>query len=811
MRTAARVLCSLLPILCVVEQPVFAAGRGEYRAEEELPPSLQPKTVFITEVMSANTLSYDLAGETPDWIELHNYGETTVLLQDFGISDDPTVLFRYRFGEVALEPDQTLRVWADGGGQAGARSTGGLQNTGGAEEEPLYVDPDIHVGFGVNKDGETLYLTHPDGVVIDTLHVPPLERNVTFGRLVDDPSVTAVLTDPTPGVFASQYARESDLPAAPPVFSRQPGFHTEHFALAIESTDPNARIFYTLDGSIPDESSFRYGEPIDIRDRSGEPDRLALIRNTSTGFRLPQAAGFKGTVVRAVSYTAGRPRSPVVTGTWFVAQQGRDRYTMPVISIATDDEGLFDYESGIYVLGQVADRWREQNPGRQMNGGDPANYNQRGKGWSVVASIEIFDGESTTAAEARVRTLGGWSRANPVKSLRLDFDEPLECQLFPELPIDRFYSLVLRTSANDWETTLLRDAFFTSLAGDLLETQASRPAVVFLNGEYWGIHNIRERMTTEYFESHFDIPAENVVVLENWDEVAEGRDPGRTSYAELMDTLWRHDLAEDDDYAYAQSVIDVDNYIDYMATQIYIANLDWPGNNVRFWQDIETGTLWRWILYDTDFGFDLYNRSGGIWNDTLAMVLDPTGPEWPNPPWATLLFRSLYANHDFRNEFLTRLCDFLNSRFRSDVVVREIESFAAQYRPEMAEHISRWRIMGGNVDSWELNIRRMLAFAEGRPDALRRMVIRDGHATGDSVVRLDVPSGGSVQIASLEGIREAWSGVYFDGIPLSVLATPDRGYRFVRWEGDAPSSDATIEIVPAGDTVLRPVFTPVGE
>ena len=812
-----------LSLLLSPARTAFAAGAAEPDAElagTPLPaaspaPTVLESTVFITEVMSSNTgSSYDLSGSTPDWIEIHNYGGEAVNLQGFGISDDPAVRYAFRFGDVTIAPSESIRLWAIGRETLAHDWPPVIGYTDRAPTvDTITGSGEIYLPFRVDSRGEVVILSHPDGTTLDIFEVPALPPDVSYGRLTADPERTAILTDPTPGRFDAQYERESPVPAARPEFSQQPGFYTDELSLSITSTEPEAIIYYSLDGSNPDESSNRYAGPIRIIDRSSEPDQFARIQDTSYPFRIPLGSQFKGTVVRAVAYVEGRPRSQVSTGTWFVTPEGSARYTMPVVSLVADGDDLFSSDHGIYVLGRLFEEWRATHRVQPVQGDTPANYNQRGDFWAIPASVELFDGEAVVGASARMRTLGGWTRANPLKSLRLEFDAPLEYQVFPDLDIDSFSTLVLRSSGNDWESTLFRDAFITSLMADLLEVQASRPAIVFINGEYWGIHNIRERFTPAYFESHFGVPADQVVVLECEGGVAEGSLSGRDSYAAMIDYISRHDLSVQRNYEHVESIIDMDNYINYTAAQVYIGNIDWPGNNIRFWQDTEANSRWRWLLYDTDGGFGLVDPFGGHLTDTLHVLLDENGPEWPNPPWSTQLFRSLYRNAGFRNEFLVRLCDFMNSRFDPDALLPQIESFVDLYRPEMQEHMNRWAFTPPTMVAWQIQVDVLREFARRRPSGVLRVMAREASVGGYSELTIVTTDGGSVRLNSLEGIRGEWRGKYFDSTTLSLSAVPDDGYVFAGWSGglagaSTSATDEEIETSLDGPTVLEARFEP---
>lgn len=737
------------------------------------------RSLYINEVMSKNSgFSYDLEGNSSDWMEIFNYGTSDINLENYLLVSDNEKSPKFIFKKHIIEAGQTLLVWCSG-------------------KESTKYSTEIHIPFKISSSGESVSLFHKDGSLIDEIMIPELKKNEVYGRPGTNPEKIGLLANSTQNGFNWSEIKTDNTPTSIPYLSEKSGFYIKKFKLTI-SAKSEEKIYYTTDGSIPTPMSNLYESPIIIMDISDEKDVLSNITGTSEAFRFPNKNSYKGTVIRAVSYIQGRPISSVNTATYFVTDSEIKRYSIPVILISTDKNNLFDYNTGIYMLGKINKEWKDSNPKSKIQGDNPANFNQRGKGWRVPVNIEYLstNGESTLSTVAYMRILGGWSRANPIKNFRLDFEDPVENIIFDKIDIKELDSIVLRTSANDWDFTLFRDALMTDLVDNLLETQESEPAVLFINGEYWGIHNIRERMNVEYFETHFNMPKNNISVLENEGLLAEGNEDGVKNYSEIVEYIKNNDLSKKEHFDIISGKIDIDNFINYYSTQIFYGNTDWPGNNIRFWQDSKNDSKWRWLLYDTDFGFALYDWTGGVYNNTFSLVMDPIGAEWPNPPWSTLLFRSLMKNDEFRFMYLNRFCDLLNSIFLEDNLKNKIYKYSTIYEKEIVEHINRWNSSGGSKSSWDRYVSVLRNFARLRSNIILKYISKDLSLGGFKVLKTGPFVGGSLKINSLNGITGNWTGKYFKGVPIAIEAVPDSGYKFTRWTNfDFLNSKINIELI----------------
>ncbi len=430
--------------------------------------------------------------------------------------------------------------------------------------------------------------------------------------------------------------------------------------------------------------------------------------------------------------------------------------------------------------------------------------------WEKEAHMEFYDQNNVRQLDQDIgiKIFGAWSRAHPQKSLALfarrEYGKgSFDYKFFKDKPITKFESIILRNGGNDWSYAIFRDGFVSTVVRDMdIDRMAFQPAIVYLNGEYWGILNIREKVNPNYLaENHFVDP-DNVNLLENNASVIDG---SNASYLQMTNFLNSNTLVSEQNYSQVSSKIDVNNFIQYQLTQIYIDNKDWPGNNIKFWNTNDPGSLWRWILFDTDFGFSIYQNNAYEYN-TLQFALATDGPSWPNPPWATLLLRKLLANPGFKNNFVNQYSDRINTTFKSDRVVSIADSIKQIYVPEIFQHIDRW---GLNYSYYLSSINNITTFANNRP-AYARAHLKYILGLGEPYtieVAVTTYGAGRVQINTVIPDRFPFTGTYYRGIPIKLTAIPAPGYQFLRWEnGSFISYTRTIEYNMEAPAKFRAVF-----
>ncbi len=624
-------------------------------------------------------------------------------------------------------------------------------------------------------------------------------------------------------------------PLAAPVFSAVGGYYSQPFELTLSTNLDNVSIYYTLDGSEPTSSSLLYTGPIPVKTRIGEPNLYSMIEDVSPRWQAPEGEVFKVNVVRARVISLDGQSSPIITHTYLVDEE--KRYSLPVISITTQPDYLFDYQNGLYMMGPIYAA--AYNPDSGLNTWEfPANYTQRGAAWERPAHIEYFDanGKPGFSQNITMRIHGAMSRERAQKSLRIYADCVQGCngvvayELFPGLtstatgqPIQQFTTFLMRNSGNDWERTMFRDALIQKLVEHTrLDIQAYQSAVVFINGEYWGIHNLRERLDEYYIENHYGIPAEEVVMLSDNALLSVGTPGDEQAYLNLLDFVKTQDMTDPENYAFIQTQMDVENYIDYQILEIYSDNNNWPHVNVEYWRKKTSAYepnapygqdgRWRWMVFDTDFGFGLNNGMEAVNSNNLINAISPN---WHED--AGTLFRSLLQNPDFKASFLRRFADHLNTSFEPGRVASEIDQMQAVIAPEIAEHIARWQGETGSLDNWQADVDLLRYFAENRPAAMRQQLIDYFALDGTANLHLmSTPDMGYVRVNTVDIVAGTpgvpnpgdWSGVYFTDMPVELTAIPLPGYRFEKWVNASGEEFFTEELVVTldGDAAYTAVF-----
>ena len=532
---------------------------------------------------------------------------------------------------------------------------------------------------------------------------------------------------------------KEDLPEVG--FFPQGGYYNQ--SVEVELFAPDAKIFYTLDGQEPSRKSRRYSQP---------------IRLTST------------TVIRAIAYQKGK-WSPELTQTFFIREPASN---LMVVSLAIPPAYLFDPEEGLFMQGSKADQTSWSLPG--------ANFWRRDE---VPIHTEIFesDGRVVFNSGTGLRLFGGMSRLFPQKSMALVIDETygekkIKHRVFGKQGPKSFKFLVLRNSGSDFGKTHFRDALLTGLLDHWdIEKQAYRPAHVYINGKYWGIYNIREKVNKHFISDHQDVDKDSIDLLEHFLVRKQG---SRLHYQRMLKYLEKNSLNNPANYAYLQGLIEVENFLNYQIAQIYFDNQD-AGGNIKYWRPQRPNGRWRWILFDTDWGFGLHDPYA-YQNNSLAFHTDANGPKWPNPPWSTFLLRKLLENPDFERAFVNSIADHLNSTFQPHRVIQHIDRYHQTLIPEIPRHLERWRL---DPQNWEDQVDRLRVFARERPQYVRMHLMERFHTGGMRQLEAQASEGGRILInGQVEVGKELFEGTYYEHYPIQLEVVPNFGYRFSHWEGD---------------------------
>lgn len=810
-------------------------------------------SIRINEFLAANdSVNADADGDFEDWIELHNTSATAVNLDGYGLTDDPAEPFRWRFGEVVVQPGEFLLVWASGKDR---------RDGGGA----------IHTNFSISADGEPLQLTRPDGTVEDLTPATRLPRNVSMGCQPDGGNFVYFFDTPTPGASNTTTAFTGIVD--PPVFSHPTGFYTGPFELEISHADPGVEVLYTLDSSEPGtealdgraylykdsyamsptdpfgqtgERQIRsqvYSAPLTIADRSAEPNQVANLRSTfeqtpgtygTWPDYIPDHPLYKGTIVRAKAVKPGAIPSEVVTRDYFFMDGFQLPYSLPVVSLVVSEPDFYDYQSGIYVPGEDFDNWRANNRGANAGPGAPGNYVNRGREWERPLHVTLFDasGAPVISQDAGVRAHGGYARLLPRKFLRLyarsDYGEDsFKYPFFDDFPdLSESWRVLLRFG--DVVDNYLAD--FTAsilMQPTRVGAQKAQPVIQFINGEYWGVSFLLERIDQYFISANYGVDPDNVLMINapngrsSSASVEEGGPETLDLYRQLYDYIIASDMRQPGAYRWVQDHLDIDSYLDYYNMFIFLNNGDWGGGtkHFRFWRVREPdGTRfgdgrWRLVVWD----FDGAARDDGPTakrNDARDMI-----DRAINTNTNRAMLNNLLLNPEFRARFVNRLADLMNTSFVPERIIDLAEYQEQRIAPEMAEHFDRWghpSEIGKGTDSAD----RWIEFASRRHGHVRDHLRAHFQAGSDASVVLDVsdPEGGYLTIntvdissdtAGVDAIPYPWSGTYFTNVPVTVTAHPSQDYRFIGWQELPGETSATVSFQPTDAMHLTALFQPI--
>lgn len=667
--------------------------------------------VVINEVCSNNfSVICDENGNYSDYVELYNPAFVPVSMTGFSLSDNADELQKCSLESVIIPAKGYLLVWLDGSGE----------NIVG------------HASFKISREGEKIYLSNRYGKITDCVDVPKLSYNTVFAR-VDDGLEMWDNQTPTAGITNKTAKGVLKKNLAEPGFSVESGFYDNAFELEI-TADKDEVIYYTLDGSEPDIDSMHYTGPISITDASvNENVYSARTDLMATMEYVPEFKVDKAVIVRAMAYDPdSNTVSKSVTKTYFVGFNKKEEYDgYSVLSLVMDPDDLFDTESGIYGNGAALEAY--QAAAGLENGEVPDSYQDedgniyykymstnayyRGREWEREAEIAYFDEEHALKLNqsAGIRISGESTRNAAQKSFNIyardiyDKEGVLDYNFFGNM---EYSSIKLRNGGSDHQGSKIYDAFLQALSEDRnVSIQASRPCVVFLNGEYWGIYNIRERYKEEYFFNHYGISENNVWMIDSG-SVSIGSWEAWNAYNDVLQFIDENDMTNEDNYRKACGLIDMQSLIDWYCIQLYINNKDTGfDKNIAVWRSIRTENgeygdgRWRFMLYDLD----------GALGDPMDNTFEDS--EWWKKEFDLMdekLIKSLLKNENFRKQFLESFMETADIVFNYESVHERLMEWKERYQTQTVKSHQRFLSSEIGEKDYDIYIERIDDFFKKR-------------------------------------------------------------------------------------------------
>jgi len=612
-------------------------------------------------------------------------------------------------------------------------------------------------------------------------------------------------------------SKEAEEEAPLPTFNLKGGFYeTDSISLEISFSDPNAVIYYTLDGTLPTTESKLYESPLILKDRSNEENVYSNVKKVDPSRDyVPDVKVKKANVVRAMAQLSDGSFTKVVSSTYFVGLDRKKLFNnLPVVSLVTDPYNLFDYDNGIYCMGKMYDEWiaedptRTSKPGYEMKG----NFNMKGKDGERPINIEYFpfeqDKEGFNEA-AGFRIAGAVSRTFLQKSLRIIFREEygkknLKYEIIPGNmrddgtgPVTKYKSFVIRNGGNDHEVTKMRDKLIQdSICNRDLETQQTDPVVAFLDGEFWGVYIITEDYNKQYMENNYGIEGDNVVIIKpqskETHKIEEGTEADLVEFNNAYDYIAGGNMADSEQYAKANELFDLDSFAYYSALNIFIQNNDgiFQSNNWAFWHTREAkgankkdDRKWRPLVYDTEFSIGLFKEMTDYDKVNLNEILvkgltDTIGGK---------LINSLIKNANYKEMFINALCDIRNIDFEPKAFGTRFEEFYNEIHPLMDDNYHRfytWHAEGNYESFHDKGAHAIKDWITNRHGVFVKVV---GEQLGlESPVTVNVISthseNGSFTVNhGTKLFQKEYSGDYFKENAIYLTAVPNEGSHLQSW------------------------------
>lgn len=708
--------------------------------------------IVINEVCSNNNTCYvgsEYTDSYCDYVEIRNTGVFAYEIDQLWLSDDSNNLKKHLISGTKIASGECLVI--------------GLDNS---------------TLLSIASAGEWIFLSDGTGRILDQVYSVSQEPDVAYSRI----NSWWELRRCSPGVGNEEAACLVKVPD----FSEESGFFDEPFYLELSSEEKVA-IYYSLDGSVPDENANRYTDAIYVYDRSSEANKWNSVQNVVSNWKeyeVDETLVDKAYIIRAVAIDAEGNKSNVVTATYFV---GKNYENKNVISLIAEPDELFG-DNGICVTGKDYDKWYLAGG---IGSAPDENFLRRGREAEIDATLELFKGESVLKQEVGIRVMGSSARGAPKKRFTVTARKEyagtkwFDYQLFGDYDTHSFS--IREGFANAFAPVLVKDRDVATL--ELL------PVEVYLNGEYWYTSYITERYTEETLASKFDVEEDNILISEEG-IVKDSDTEENVLQNEIYAFIESHDLTETSAYEEFCDIVDIQSYIDWCCINLYLCNVDcFEERNCIMWRSREVSDgkhedrRWRWAIYDMDaieWQWDC-NEFYGVDFSAEKNNFAIKGPFIVTSIMRSKMFMGLRENEEFCKQFVLSFLDIANTDFSEE---------------QVSERLTEW----GQDISWNqsffLNRKeyalKYLAEEMGLTGTLEKLSISINDYVGGEI---------TVNTATPKMKDNNWSGEYFTDYPVTVSAQPKEGYRFVRWTGDFESEEEAISfVVEEGGSNIHAVF-----
>ncbi len=642
-----------------------------------------------------------------------------------------------------------------------------MSNTGINSLSPNFVPATgnfQHTNFKISSTGETIKLYNPSGTVVSALNVncgPGYD--ISVGHFLDGSGTLKRFSSPTPGV-SNNFSIPSDGYAAAPVFSINSGIFPSPISVTIsDPNNPNATIYYTLDGSDPNENSSQWnGTPIYI---------------------------FQSKILRARSYLNGLIPSTITSASYLF----NVNHTTPIISLVSDPQNLFG-PTGMF-----------DNPTLDL---------------LKTASVDYFDSTLNHnllfSQRAGIIMDGGWgARGKPQRPFRIKWDDgvlgegPVYGNIIPDRTNRTIYSdFYLRNGSNLNLILPYKDGVQGKMMGEgtFNYYSASRPVSLYVNGVYWGLYDLREKFNTEMFEI-YDGASENTIEIlgstAQYGFQLRAVEGDVQNFYNSYNNLIQLNPLDTSYWSQADQYFDLNYLNDYWIGEVWMNNVDWvPGyNNIKIYRSDATNYRWRYCLMDLEYGLLPNDYSTILGSNELNCAHNYLSGllNWPasdpNNPHVNIWMHSL-QNERFKNYFINRFADQMNTVYLPSRLLEIENDMFNRTVSEMANEYERWGDPNNVQAQVDAFYQYHLIFQEDlvcRPENMRNHIQTNFNLPQQVNVQLNVypQNAGKIEISTITPNIYPWNGIYFDGVPIQLEAQAEPGYQFSHWEANNLISDTT--------------------
>ncbi len=724
--------------------------------------------IVINEYSAANLTDYaDEFSSYEDWVEIKNTGLEAVDISNWYLSDKLDNPTKWQIPEgTILEQLEVILIVCSG--------------------RDLIYEDEYHTNFKLSQTSgkDQLILSNSEGSEVHSTEIIITEADYSMAYISDEWKVSS---QPTPNIHWNQIT-QFERYAIEPTIQLEAGFYNGEQSVLIENNEPNSVLRYSLTGHDVTSSDPIYATPI-------------LIDNT--------------TILKARSFSNNSLvlASRMAYATYFIDET----FTLPVFSLGSDE--VIDLANGDGLL-------------------------------EPIASVEYFDEDGSLISKSygEMNRHGKDSWGNPHRSLdficrdEMGYSKAIDAKLFETSDRDEFQRLMFRASGDDNYPARIdsdvsdgsahvRDEYVQTLAvegGLELDSRKVRRVILFLNGQYWGVYGLREKVADhDYTKEYYDQDKFDLEFVSHWGSTVGtyGGTDAIFNWYQLRNFINTNDMSIEDNYSFVEEQLNMLSMIDYFLVNLNVVAADWLSWNTAFWRGTDPEgkhKKWGYVLWDMDATFDYYINYSGIPNtdwDAVPCDLEVFTTSNSQPDHENLLLKLLDENAEFRNLYITRYSDLTNTSFSCDNMLSTLDRMIGVIEPEMPRQIERW---GGSMEEWQSNVVDLRLFIENRCGFLNDAAIDCYDELNETynITLLTEPDGiGEIDFNTLDIESFPWEGDYFGGVSNKIKAKVfnenEDDWIFSHWESrlgneilpDVNTRRANITLLES-DTLVA-VFAPI--